>query len=99
LLPVMPQLGLVVIPVVIFGLGMGLAVPTLQTYIAGLAPSEYRAAFMSINATMLWLGQTAGPLIFGLIYTRANFDGVFLYGAVPAAATAVVGFIGGKLIR
>jgi len=48
---------------------------------------------------MLWLGQTAGPLIFGLIYTRANFDGVFLYGAVPAAATAVVGFIGGKLIR
>jgi MFS family permease len=99
LLPFMPQLGLVVIPVVIFGLGMGLTVPTLQTYIAGLAPSEYRAAFMSINATMLWLGQAAGPLIFGLIYTRANFDGVFLYGAVPAAATAVVGFIGGKLIR
>jgi len=99
LLPFMPQLGLVVIPVVIFGLGMGITIPSLQTYIAGLAPSEYRAAFMSINATMMWLGQTVGPLIFGLIYTNVNFDGVFLYGAGLALATAVAGFIGGKVVR
>ncbi|GAI52700.1 unnamed protein product, partial [marine sediment metagenome] len=87
------------VPVIIFGLGGGLTMPSLQTYIAGLAPSEYRAAFMSINTTMLRLGQTLGPLVFGLVYTYANFDGVFLYGAGLALAVAIVGFIGGKIIR
>jgi len=47
----------------------------------------------------LRLGQTLGPLIFGLVYIHASFDGVFFYGAGLALLTAVVGFIGGKMIR
>jgi len=99
LLPFMPRLGLMLIPVVIFGLGLGISGPSLLTYIAGLTPTEYRAGFMSVNGAMLRLGQTVGPLLFGLVYTYADFDGVFLYGAGLALATAIVGFIGGKLIR
>lgn len=99
LLPFLPQAGLILISTFIMGLAMGVLLPGLMTYIAGVAPLEYRAAVMSINSTMLRLGQTLGPLIFGLVYIYASFDGVFLYGAGLALLTAVVGFVGGKMIR
>ncbi len=99
LLPFLPGLWLTLITSLIFGIASGVILPSLQTYIAGVAPLEYRAAVMSINSTMLRLGQTLGPLIFGLVYIYANFDGVFFYGAGLALLTAVVGFVGGKMIR
>ena len=99
LLPFMPNLWLTLISTLIFGLAIGVVLPSLQTYVAGVAPPEYRAAVMSINSTMLWLGQTLGPVIFGLVCIYASFEGTFLYGAGLSLATAVVGFIGGKMIR
>lgn len=99
LLPFIPQLWLMLIPTLIIGLAMGIMPAALQTYIAGVAPLEYRAAVMSINSTMLRLGQTLGPLIFGLVYIYASFEGTFLYGAALALVAAIVGLIGGKMIR
>ena len=99
LLPFLPRVELMLISTFILGLGMGVLLPGLVTYIAGVAPLEYRAAVMSINSTMLRLGQTLGPLIFGLVYIYSDFEGVFLYGAGLALLTGVVGFVGGKIIR
>ncbi len=99
LLPFMPSLELLLVPTFIFGVGSGILTPGLQTYIAGAAPSEYRAAFMSINAMMFRLGQTLGPLLFGLVYLYSGFEGTFLAGAGLALAVAIIGFIGGKIIR
>ena len=99
LLPFLPRVELILISTFILGLGMGVLLPGLMTYIAGVAPLEYRAAVMSINSTMLRLGQTLGPLIFGLVYIYASFDGVFFYSAGLALLTAVVGFVGGKIIH
>jgi len=99
LFPFLPRVELMLISTFILGLGMGVLLPGLMTYIAGVAPLEYRAAVMSINSTMLRLGQTLGPLIFGLVYINASFDGVFFYGAALALLTAVVGFVGGKIIH
>jgi MFS family permease len=99
LIPFMPRAELMLISTFIVGLSMGVLLPGLMTYIAGVAPLEYRAAVMSVNSMMLRLGQTLGPLLFGLFYIHADFEGVFLYGAAIALATAIVGFIGAKLIR
>jgi len=99
LLPFLPRVGLVLISTFIGGLAMGVSLPALMTYVAGVAPLEYRAAVMSINSTMIRLGQTLGPLILGLAYLHAGFDGVFFYGAGLALLTAVVGFVGGKMIH
>jgi ACDE family multidrug resistance protein len=99
LLPFIPQLWLMLIPTLIIGLAMGIMPAALQTYIAGVAPLEYRAAVMSISSTMLRLGQTLGPLIFGLVYIYASFEGTFLYGAALALVAAIVGFVGGRMIR
>ena len=99
LVPFMPQLGLMVVPAIIFGAGGGILIPSLQTYIAGKAPTEYRGAFMAINAMMFRLGQTLGPLLFGLFYAYGNFEGVYLFGAGILLLAALVGFVGGRIIR
>ncbi len=99
LVPFMPRLGLLVIPMIIFGAGFAIIFPSLQTYVAGLAPAEYRAAFMSVNTMMFRLGQTLGPLVIGLAYVYGDFKGAFLFAAGLALTASIVGVIGGKLIR
>lgn len=99
LFPYMTRLELLLIPAIIYGIGHGIAIPCLQSYVAGLAPFEYRAAFMSLNTTVHRVGQTLGPPILGLAYIYAGFDGVFLSAAALALAVAIVGVIGGKMVR
>ncbi|MFC2005374.1 MFS transporter [Chloroflexota bacterium] len=99
LIPFMPRVEHVLIPTMIFGAGWGIISPSLQTYVAGLAPSEHRAAFMSVNSTMFRVGQTLGPLIIGLAYVYGDFQGAFLFAAGLALATTIVGVIGGRIIR
>ena len=99
LLAYMPRLEMMFIPAIIYGIGWAIIIPSVQTYVAGLAPAEYRAAFMSINGMMLRLGQTVGPLIIGLAYTYGDFRGAFLFGAGLAFVTALIGFIGSRIIR
>jgi ACDE family multidrug resistance protein len=99
LLPFFPRVELMLISTFIEGLAMGILLPGLMTYIAGVPPLEYRAAVMSINSTMLRLGQTLGPWICGIVYIYIDFEGVFFFGAALALLTAIVGFVGGKIVR
>lgn len=99
LLPFLPGLWFTLIATLIFGLASGVILPGLQTYLTGVAPPEYRAAVMSINSTVLRLGQTLGPLVFGLVYIYASFEGAFLYGAGLSLTTAIVAFVGGRMVK
>lgn len=98
-IPFVPSLVLLVIPAGVFGAGFAVIFPSLQTYVAGLAPAEYRSAFMSIISMMFRVGQTLGPPVIGLAFVLGDYRGAFLFGAVLALATAGVGAIGGKLLR
>ncbi|MBN1904724.1 MAG: MFS transporter [Deltaproteobacteria bacterium] len=82
LIPFMPGIGFMFIPMAIFGIGHGINIPCIQTLLAGLAPVEYRATFMSINGMVLRLGQTLGPLIMGVALTLWGIRGPFFAGAV-----------------
>lgn len=84
----MPTILLFIIPVFIYGFANGILIPNIQTQISILAPDEYRGAFMSINSSVLRLGQTIGPLISGIIITRLGEDYVFIFGAIFASAAA-----------
>lgn len=97
LTPLMPSLWLLLIPAIIFGIAQGANMPSIQTAVAGLAPFEYRAAFMSINATMLRLGQTIGPPLMGLVYAYRGLDTTFFAGAALALVVPVIAIaFGGK---
>ena len=79
--PFISNIYLILIPTCLFGLGMGLSMPSLQNLLTGSAPLENRAAFMSLNGMMLRLGQTLGPVVIGLFFISAGLDATFYAGA------------------
>jgi len=80
IMPFIPNLWLFLIPTIIFGIGHGMNIPSIQTLLAELAPLEYRAAFMSLNGMVLRLGQTLGPVIMVPIFAGWGITGVFWTG-------------------
>ncbi|MFQ5815756.1 MAG: MFS transporter [Candidatus Hydrothermarchaeaceae archaeon] len=89
ILPLMDRLWLFLLPAMIFGTAMGLNIPALMTLVAGLAPTEQRGAVMSINATMLRIGQTLGPPVAGLAFLYLGIKGVFYSIGILAVASSM----------
>lgn len=85
LTPNAPGLWHVVPPVICFGLGQGLNIPTVMTMLATIAPMEQRGAFMAANGLLLRLAQTLAPLAMGGLYAVWGMTGVFAGGLVCAA--------------
>lgn len=75
-----------IIPLVTFGMGHGMLIPGIQNQLVGFAPLSERAGFMSINSTVLRLGQTLGPVFIGLFFTVGGTGAAFLGGALVAVA-------------
>ena len=70
--------------------------PAIQTSIADLAPLEYRGALMSLNSTMIRLGQTIGPPLMGLVYVYQGSDATFFAAAALALLASAVAIVFGK---
>lgn len=82
IVPFISSLLLMVIPVLLYGVAQGINFPNIQARLAGLAPIENRAAFLSLNGMILRLGQTLGPVIMGVFYGWFGVESVFWAGAV-----------------
>jgi len=74
----------VVLSVIVFGLGHGLLVPSIQNLLVGFASIKERAAFMSVNSMVLRIGQTIGPLLIGVFYVIGSLQAAFIAGALVA---------------
>ncbi|MBU1248036.1 MAG: MFS transporter [Proteobacteria bacterium] len=83
-IPLMPGQWWVILPVLFFGLGQGLNIPTLMTVLTALAPMEQRAAFMAANGMILRLSQTVAPMLMALFYVAFGIQAVFWAGAGAA---------------
>lgn len=93
LTPNVPNIWVLLIPAVIFGVAQGVNIPTLQTLLADLAPMEHRAAFMSMNGMVLRLGQTLGPILIGVFYGLWGIDAAFYAGGVLAVIMILLIFL------
>ncbi len=93
LIPFIHSLYIFIIPVVIFGIGHGLNIPVVQSLLAGEAPLEHRAAFMSLNGMVLRLGQTLGPIIMAGIFLLLGLDWIFFAGCMLAVLFVIFLFI------
>ena len=78
LLPLMPNYYMIALPVLIFGFAQGINMPSLFTLIADYSPKSQRAAFMSINGTVLRIGQTLGPVLTGWFYAAGELNLFFV---------------------
>lgn len=74
----------VICSVMVFGLGHGLLVPSIQNLLVGFASIKERAAFMSVNSMVLRIGQTIGPLLIGVFYAIGSLQATFIAGAIVA---------------
>jgi len=90
IVPFVPNLWILLIPTLIFGIGHGILVPTIQTLLAGFAPIDQRGAIMSLNGMVLRIGQTLGPLIIGVAYSLWGIGGTFFSGASLAVCMLIV---------
>ncbi|MCI5113530.1 MAG: MFS transporter [Candidatus Electrothrix sp. AW1] len=81
LIPLVPNILVLLLPIILLGIAQGLNVPTIHTLLTTLAPQEYRASFISINNMVFRLGQTLGPLIMALFFIFWGTDGVYFAGA------------------
>ena len=88
-MPHVNNLYLFIIPVLIFGTAQALNMPSLQTVLANLSPDNQRGAFMSLNGMVLRLGQTLGPLIIGMGYSKTGLNGAYY----TAAGIAIIGLV------
>ncbi len=55
-------------------------------------PAENRGAFISINSTVLRLGQTLGPVLMSAAAIPIGLAGAYFAGAALAAAMFLVAF-------
>lgn len=80
IVPFMPSIWFLLIPTTIFGIGLGVGFPSIQTLLADLAPREYLATILSVNGTFFGIGQTLGPLLMGIAFGFGGINGVFYAG-------------------
>jgi MFS family permease len=85
-IPLATNLWQLAVPVLIFGVANGLNVPSILTILNGYAPTEYRAAFMSMNGTVLRWGQTLGPILVGIAVELVGMKASFFVSAAVALA-------------
>ncbi|TKJ30105.1 MAG: MFS transporter [Chloroflexi bacterium B3_Chlor] len=88
--PFVPNIWLLLIPTVVFGVAQGINMPSLMALLADLAPMEQRGALMSINGMVLRLGQTLGPLVMGAVFVVWGTGGAMYAGAGFALAMLMV---------
>ena len=80
-IPFIQNIWLLAVPIMIFGFAQGINIPSILNLLTHQAPTEYRAAFLSINWTVLRSGQALGPFVLGLIYAVFGITGTFLFTA------------------
>jgi predicted MFS family arabinose efflux permease len=92
-MPASPRLGFYLISAFIFGIGHGMNIPSIMSLMAGYAPIQLRGVLMSVNGTVLRLGQTLGPLVMGLAFAHLGMNGPFYAGAILAGVVFLGGFV------
>jgi sugar phosphate permease len=76
----------------LYGVAQGLNQPALQTRLTELSSEASRGVILSLNGTILRLGQAVGPLVLGLVLTAGGIQMVF-YAAAAIAALVSVGAV------
>lgn len=83
-LPLIDNIWFFALPIIVFGFAQGINIPSVLNLLTHQAPREYRAAFLSVNWTILRSGQALGPFLLGLIYGLTGLNGTFWISSLTA---------------
>jgi ACDE family multidrug resistance protein len=78
----------------LYGLGEGIFIPTLQDIVAGAAPASQRGAVVALWVGAARAGQTVGPLAAAGVYGAVGTHATFVVGGALAATLVVAESVG-----
>lgn len=82
LIGVAGALAVIIVGAVVYGLGEGLSIATLQDLVAGAAPDETRGAVVAVWVSAVRAGQAVGPLLAAAGLAWVGAGGSFLVAAL-----------------
>lgn len=85
-----PSLVVLVAGALLYGVGEGLAIPSLQAIVAGAAPASSRGAVFAVWVGGVRAGQTAGPVMAGGLAAVVGIPWTFVAGAILVAGLLAV---------
>ena len=90
-IPFIENIWMFALPIIVFGFAQGINIPSILNLLTHQAPKEYRAAFLSVNWTIIRSGQAVGPFLLGLVYGAVGIYGTFWVSALAAFCLVLVG--------
>ncbi len=93
LVPLVPTVWLLLVPTVIFGVAQSINLPSAFSLLNEAAPPENRGAFVSINSTVLRLGQTLGSVLMSAAAIPFGLGGAYFAVAALSAATFLLALV------
>lgn len=88
---------LLIFAVIIFGIGIGLALPTFLQWSGEVGPVSCRGRICAYLGSFSFLGMFIAPLLFAPILARAGAGGVFLVSGLISAVLFFLVIISGKM--
>ncbi|ACV69638.1 MFS transporter [Desulfohalobium retbaense] len=89
-----PTYGTMLLCFVLWGLGFGALMPTLNAAAAGLVSAELRGGVLSLFTLLIYLGQTVSPLFFALFLKNGTVHHTFFIASgltlLPLSLTLLV---------
>ena len=77
-----PALPLLVAGSLLYGLGEGVTIPSLQDVVAGAAPASSRGSVVAVWVSGVRAGQTTGPLVAGALVAGVGAPATFVAGSL-----------------
>jgi ACDE family multidrug resistance protein len=90
--------GIVALGALIYGLGEGSSIPTVQDLVASRAPEQSRGAVVAIWVGSARAGQTVGPLLAAVSLAHIGASATFVAGAGVTATLLVAQIVGRRVI-
>ncbi len=72
---------MILVGIALFGVSMGLVMPTVMVWIGEVVPHSFRGRFSSYLGSSGYIGQFLSPYVFAPVYTLVAIRGVFLVSA------------------
>ncbi|MEM9005627.1 MAG: MFS transporter [Cyanobacteria bacterium P01_F01_bin.86] len=92
-IPQLQQLPTILPCVILFGVGLGIVVPSLYNLMSNLAPSGLQSTVLAIGVGSNFLGQFISPGVFGFVLSWQGLPPVF-YGAAVMALMLGIWLVG-----
>lgn len=97
-IPLMSTMWGVAVSLLLFGVGGGCIMPLVHTMITDAVGAEYVGAAISLFNAFNFVGQSASPVILGIVSGRFGLGCVFVTSALVAAAAALAILMAARLL-